>query len=63
MPSCHARNNAASQMCYYVACLIVIYAVSAIMPRVNYAILRVLNKCRALNNVVSQMYVACSIMS
>ena len=38
MPSCHARNNAASQLCYYVACVIVICVVSAIMSRAKYAL-------------------------
>ena len=51
-------------MWYYVACVIVvIYVVSAIMPRANYDILRVPNECRALNNAASQMYVTRSIMS
>ena len=38
MPSCHERNNAASQLCYYIACVIVICVVSAIMSRVKYAL-------------------------
>ena len=38
MPSCHERNNAASQLCYYIACVIVICVVSAIMSRAKYAL-------------------------
>ena len=42
-------------MCYYVACVIVIYVVSAIMPRANYAILRVPNECPRVNVAPSIM--------
>ena len=38
MPSCHERNNAASQLCYYIACLIVICVVSSIMSPAKYAL-------------------------
>ena len=38
MSSCHERNNAASQLCYYIACVIVICVVSAIMSRAKYAL-------------------------